>query len=152
MEPSSKLFEEFSREVIHEEPQQVERDPLVIKLELIAEKTRDKAIKDQVDTLKDDCVQYLRTILNLARFSQKLSYDPERYREGVQNADAMRRGTHNVLIDDLNIMSRMLAKLKIDNSWREELSSRETVEDWAINAGLGILSRNLEEDVPSPAI
>ncbi|MCP6720219.1 MAG: hypothetical protein KJI72_02795 [Patescibacteria group bacterium] len=143
MEKGPELFGEFHEEVLGKEPVPVEYDPLLQQLESTAETREDETLTEQLETLKEDCIRYIETILRLAVFSKRLSYDPERYRESVQNIDELRRRTHNVVIDDVNMISRAFLKRGLDNRWREQFSSRESIEEWAIHIALGTLSREL---------
>ncbi len=138
------MFGEFQKEVLGHEPEPVEYDPLFQELEQKAHEKRDETLEEELETLKEDCLRYLETILRSAIFSRKLAYDPEQYREGAETVDRTRHQTHEVVIDDVNILSRMFNKAGLDNSWREKLPGREAIEEWAIKIALGELSQEFE--------
>jgi len=79
--------------------------------------------------------EYYNTYINLQRASKRKLYfeDIKKFQEAVKNADTRERIAHNAFIDSLNILSRKMKVLGLDNSWRKNekiygITKYETIE------------------------
>ena len=109
---------------------------------LLATKNKEakKYFIEYLGQLKKSCLRYLETCEDLEKAAKNL-------REGasgeelatnqnlVKQADMARRLAHNVVVDNLNILSRLCKKYNLDDSWRKYFSSFEMIGEWAYEMG-----------------
>jgi hypothetical protein len=102
-----------------------------------------ESIKNQIASLDNDTTKsrleklflaLQKSILNYTIAIDRLSKHKLNGKlDAIENADKRRSITHNVLIDDLNILSRQFDEAGLDNSWRADVGSdRRDITKWAI--------------------
>ena len=109
------------------ELERYEKTPAVKIYELIKEQTgQDEVTRDLFKELRESVLHYYSSIVKLEK-TVAMDYN----KEAVEAADDARRYAHNALIDSLNIISRYVGKLGLDNGWRSVIGLERTkVTDW----------------------
>lgn len=94
-----------------------------------------KQLLNLFEKLIESLIDYHETYKNLKAASKRKFYfeDIKDFQESVKNADIRERIAHNNFIDSINILSRKMKSLGLDNSWRGKekiygLSKEETIE------------------------
>ena len=90
------------------------KSPPISLLELESLCEGNEILEDILKNVLKSCLDYTITV---AEFKKKLSESKGKVTEDVQDIDTLRRSVHNRNIDDINILSRTLAKYQKDNSW-----------------------------------
>lgn len=97
--------------------------------EIEKQSAHDDATRSMFSELNKSILRYYRAILDLQR-ARHSNED----REEVSEADKNRRVNHDLVIGDLNTLSRYVDKQGLDNEWRRMVGlDRKQVTDWVKN-------------------
>lgn len=104
-----------------------EHSPSIKVFELLKQETSHDEMLGRLFTgLRTSILHYYRAIIELER-ARAMGED----KKSVEGSDRTRSLTHNTVIDNLNILSRYMRKLDIDNSWRSVIGlERIQVTNW----------------------
>lgn len=112
-----------------------------------------------VSDLKKRVENYRRNIISMERLNRSPSgfrMEPEEKREKIKKIDRIRRNNHNIIQDDLRIISRFPSvvneKLGINLKWDKffssrEIENREFVKKWAYTTAVGERMKNILKKV-----
>jgi hypothetical protein len=115
------------------------------------------SIEEQINSLPDDPekikLEKLFATLNESILSYLIAIDRltihklEGSLDKIENAEIRRKLTHNVLIDNLNILSRQFAAAGLDNSWRSDVGSdRRDITRWVLAVAECVRGKTLKEE------
>jgi hypothetical protein len=125
---NDKNLKDFLNDDKKETPEQISKQVEIYKLmEKISAGNPD--LQALFDDIKDSVLRYIETI-------DKLSLSRERGddQDMIIESDSRRTQAHEVLISNLNILSRLCSKLGLDNEWRSMIGlDRKQVTDWALD-------------------
>ena len=115
------------------------------------------SIEEQINSFPDDSekvkLEKLFTALNESLLSYLIAIDRLAIHkldgsvDKIENAEIRRKLTHNVLIDNLNILSRQFAAAGLDNSWRSDVGSdRRDITRWVLAVAEHVRGKALKEE------
>lgn len=86
------------------------------------DKNQRKEVLDLIEGLIGKIIEYHDSYVGLkgAALRKEYFYDIEKYKEAVLNADRREKILHDSFLDPINILSRKMKSLGLDNSWRAD--------------------------------
>ena len=86
------------------------------------DKKQRKEVLDLIEGLIEKLKEYHDSYKNLKRASLRRAYfdDIQKYQDAVSNADTREKILHDSFIDSINILSRKMKALGLENSWRSD--------------------------------
>lgn len=116
---------------------------LGIYLDLRKETAEDPDLSAALANVEKAAVRYRATV---NAFSKERIGDSEKDTAALTQSDVHRRLAHEVVIGEINVLSRLFKNAGRDNEWRREIGlEREDAGRWALNIA-GLIYRKFEED------
>lgn len=103
------------------------------KLQELMEKITEEDDKEIVQDVCNNCARYVQRVvemensINLARFI----LEPEEYRRRIEDLDAARRSTHNVVITDMKVLNRLCKLYDLPAICTVDVTDRYAVANFA---------------------
>lgn len=139
-------WEEKRREEVGEiSPEQVRREKdLDIYLDLRKKTAENSDLSAALINIEKAAVRYRQTV---NAFNKKRMGDSEKDLAGLKESDEYRRLAHEVVIGEINVLSRLFRKAGLDNEWRRDIGlDRDDAGRWALTVA-GLIYRKFEEGI-----
>ncbi len=138
-------WEEKRRDELAEiSPEQAQREKdLDIYLDLRKKTAEDPGLSAALVNIEKAAVRYRATV---NAFSKERMGDSEKDPAALKESDDYRRLAHEVMIGEINVLSRLFRKTGLDNEWRRDIGlEREDAGRWALNVA-GLIYKRFEEN------
>ncbi len=118
-------------------------------IEAVKNKKEREELLDILNKLKENCQGYVRlknNYLETRREAREKSSGHQKENKEIELADFARQAKHKVIVDSLNILSRLFSRYGLDNSWRDNFVSQDQIGDWAFEMGKDLNQELSKED------